>query len=143
MKKIKLKHFIGIIGILITICGWALSNAERFPLVYKQLAPKYLLASKTFKEMHAKQYLIEKKHLGFDVISELVKSHLVGEVEPDIKLIKTINWGWGVLKKPGGLEDDEYIELEIHFENAQPLTGKIYGLKTEITKKYLTNKLIL
>jgi hypothetical protein len=141
MKKIRLKHIIGIIGVLVTICGWTLSNADRFPFIYNLLAPEYLMASKTFKNMHVKQYILNKNDPGFDVISELIKSHLAGKIKPEIKFIKTINWGWGLLSKPGGLEDNQYIELEIHFENTKSTTGSIYGLKSEITKKYLTNKL--
>jgi|MudIll2142460700_1097286.scaffolds.fasta_scaffold578076_1 hypothetical protein len=45
VSKIRwLKRIVGVVGILLTTVGWAISNADRIEVVKSVLAPKYDVA---------------------------------------------------------------------------------------------------
>ncbi len=64
-----MKYYVAISGIVITIIGWIISNAQHYPFVYRILAPKYLDAISTFGKMHQKKFILREGDIGFSEIS--------------------------------------------------------------------------
>ena len=138
MKKNTKRRIVLIIGIIITIIGWIISNADRFPSVYRIFAPEYLNSISAFNRMHEKNFILKEGEVGFSEIAEILKEQMTGTGIPIITQAKTLGWGQSVVNTPEGQKWFSYIKLEVSFSNAQPATGKFWELKSEIEKKYLT-----
>ena len=131
-----MKYCVGISGVVITIIGWIVSNADHFPFVYRILAPKYLNAISAFNRMHQKNFILREEDVGFSQIVEILKEDIRGNGVPTITHIKTLSWGAGL----GGTPDTkwrDYIEIQVSFSNGRAVTGKLHELKARIEKRYL------
>jgi len=138
MRQFRMKYYVGVIGVVIIIIGWIISNADHFSFVYQILAPKYLNSISAFNKMHQKNFILREGDVGFLEISELLKEHITGDIIPIITQIKTLSWGTSAANTPEGMKWRNYVKLELSFSNSQPATGDFYDLKSEIEKRYLT-----
>lgn len=140
-RKIKLKYVVGIIGVLITIGGWILTNASHFPIVYRLFCPNYLNAKTAYERLHEKDVILKEEDIGFEEISELLKEDIIGDIEPIITQIKTLGWGKSLVNTEAGMEWNKYLEVEICFANSKPLVGKFNNLDLRMEEKYLNRNL--
>lgn len=140
VKRLKIKHYVGITGVCITVIGYVLSNADHHPFVYRMVVPKYSTSISTLKRMQEKSFTLENGDEGFWEISEILKGYFQTTTGREITRIKTLNQGFGMLETPEGRNLNQYIELEVSFSNEPPLTGKFYRLKSKIEETYLTSK---
>ena len=94
MKKNALRRrIVLIIGIIITIIGWIISNADHFPSVYRIFAPEYLNSISAFNRMHEKNFILKKGDVGFSEIAEILKEQMTGTGIPIMTQAKTLGWG--------------------------------------------------
>ena len=142
VRSLKIKHYIGIAGVCMIVIGHLLSNAGRFPLVYRILAPKYSTSISTLKKMQDRDFILKDGDKGFSEISEILKGYFEAAISREITQIKTLNWGIDTLEAPEGRQWDQYIELEASFSNEPPVAGKFYGLKSKAEQRYLTSKVL-
>lgn len=140
MKRLKVKHYVGITGLCIIAIGYVLSNADHYPFVYRIVVPKYSTSISTLKKMQEKNFALENGDDGFWEISEILKGYFQANIGQEITRIKTLNHGVGVIETLEGKKLDQYIELEVSFSNEPPLTGKFYELKSKVEETYLTSK---
>ena len=142
-SKWKWKYLVGIIGVLLTIFGWTVSNSDRMPGVQRLIVPDYARAMSAYTRLHTKNIVLTEDDEGFRQIAELLKQDIVGDVEPDITQIKTLDWGSAAVNTDQGIQWQQYIELEISFSNSKPVAGKIRELESRINEAYQNRSLFL
>jgi hypothetical protein len=142
MMPFRIKHYVGIVGVCLIIIGWMLTNAYRYPWVYRIVAPTYATSVSTLESMHQKDFVLKSQDHGFSEISEILKEYFEATISREITEIKTLSRGADALETPEGPQWDSYLELEVSFSNEPPLSAKFYGLKSKIEKAYLTSKLL-
>ncbi len=142
IRSLRIKHYVGIAGVCLAIAGWVLSNADRFPLVYRIVAPKYLASASALEKMKDKDFVLKGRGEGFAEISEIIKDYFEVTISREVTQMKTLSSGTDMLDTAGGKQWEEYVEIETSFLNEPPVTGKFFGLKAKIEQKYLTSKLM-
>ena len=140
-RKIKLKYFVGVIGVLVTIAGWIIVNATHFSIVYRLFCPNYLNAQAGYERLHEKNVILKEEDIGFKEISGILKEDIIGDIEPIITQIKTLDWGKDLGNTKVGMEWNKYLELEISLANSKPLVGKFRNLDLRMEEKYLNRNL--
>ena len=65
------KVLAGLIGIALTISGWAISNVEHINIVKRVIAPKYDMAMKTWTKMTNEGFVLKSGQAGFSEMREL------------------------------------------------------------------------
>lgn len=138
-----MKCFLGIIGILMTIAGWSVSNADRLKVVQKFVSPQYEKAMLAYKSLQSEGAILNQSNEGFQEIVSLLKEDLTGSVEPLISSVKTLGWGSVIVNTEQGMQWQQYLELKISFLNAQPVSGKIKNLHSRIEAKYQVKNLFI
>ena len=137
----KMKHIVGIIGIVITIIGWFIGNSGNFHVVNRLLAPKYHNALLSYKKMHNKGFILQENDIGFREISKIIENHLEGDNIPTLNQIETVDFGTSCVNTENGQETQKYIEFKLTFANNGSIFGKIRMLDEEIKDNYLTKQL--
>ena len=137
----KMKHIVGVIGIVITITGWIIGNSDKFHVVNRLLAPKYHNASIAYKKMHSKGFVLQENDIGFREISKIIENRLEGDNIPTLIQIKTVNFGTLFVNTENGQETQKFIEFELTFANNMSISGKIRMLDEKIKDNYLTKQL--
>ena len=132
MRLLKIKHYLGIAGALVTTIGWLLSSADHYPFVYRIVVPTYSTSISAFTKMVSMITPLPK--------IEILKAYFEETISRETTQIKTLNRGIDVLETPQGPEWNQYLELEVSFSNEPLLTGKFYGLESKIKEAYLTSK---
>jgi len=135
--KVKLKTVMGIVGVIFTVVGWFISHANYLPLVYRLVMPRYVRAQSALVKLHGDERVLNKGDRGFNEICEVIKEDLAGDKDRTITKIRTLNWGIGMLNTPEGSEPTKYLEAEISFANADPITMGIRDLDRRIKRRYL------
>jgi hypothetical protein len=141
VRRLKIKHYVGITGACITVVGWLLTSADNYPLVYRITAPKYSTSVSALNRMQFKDFVLKDGDDGFREISEILEGYLEATLGRQITEIKALDKGADVLETPEGMQWDKYIELEVSFSNEPSVTGKFYGLESKIEQRYLTSRL--
>ena len=72
IKSKKIKLSVGLVGVIITIFGWTISNISHFKFVEKIIAPKYNVAMSTYKKMTNEGFTLKEGDEGFSEMSELL-----------------------------------------------------------------------
>jgi len=139
----KPKYILGIIGILMTIAGWSVSNSDRLPVVQKLVSPRYERAMSAYKALHKKGAILNQRNEGFQEIVALLKEDITRSVEPLISGVKTLDWGSAAVNTDQGMQWQQYLELEISFSNAKPISGKIKKLQSRIEARYQKKNLFM
>jgi hypothetical protein len=132
----KPKYILGIVGILLTIAGWSVSNSDQLPVVQKLVSPRYKRAMSAYKALHNKGAILNQSNEGFQEIVATLKEDITGPVEPMISSLKTLDWGTAAVNTDQGIQWQQYLELEISFSNAKPISGKIRRLQRRIEARY-------
>lgn len=140
IRQLKVKQYIGIAGVCITVVGWLLSSAHDYPFVYRIISPGYSTSISALHRMQEKDFILRKGDDGFQEISEILKGYFEQTIGRETNQIKTLSRGGDLLDTAKGTKWDEYVELEVSFSNEPPLTGKFYELKSKIEERYLTSK---
>ncbi len=137
----KFKFVFCVIGILITIIGWFLSNANRFQIVLNVLAPKYVRANFALTKLKEKGASIKQGDKGFEeLVTYFVEQKNPGYPVPDIIKIESE----GTYKFSGTKPDRQWhtgIKLTFYATNFAPLTIKKHDLDKKIGQRYLGSKL--
>ena len=141
-----MKYVVGFLGVIITICGFALDNAESLKFTYRIIAPSYAKAMIEADKMYVSGFTLREDDIGFNEVSELIQRELYsasGDPIPEVKItqIKTIKFGLHQALSPGAPKQMDFIEVELSFRNQQPLTGDFRDIKGKIKEAYLTNTL--
>ena len=139
----KPKYILGIIGILMTIAGWSVANSDRLPVVQKLVSPRYQKAMSAYKALHKKGAILNQHNKGFQEIVALLKEDITGSVEPLISSLKPLDWGSAAVNTDQGMQWQQYLELEISFSNAKPISGKIKKLQSRIEARYQKKNLFI
>jgi hypothetical protein len=142
MIPFKIKHYVGVVGVCLIVIGWVLTNAYRYPWVYRIVAPTYARSASTLESMHQKDFVLKHTDDGFREISAILTGYFEATISREITEIKTLSRGADALETPEGTKRDSYLELEVSFSNEPPLSAKFYELKSKIEKAYLTSKLL-
>ncbi|MFH1123010.1 MAG: hypothetical protein V1758_05060 [Pseudomonadota bacterium] len=137
------KHYLGVIGILITVAGWMASNATHFPTAYRMVAPQYVNSMAALEKMQAKDFILKKGDRGFTEISELLK-RLVSK-DPDLVIteIRTMASGYGAIDLPEGMKLVDFLHLEVQSTRSPPQTWEVGGLEKAVKQRYLTINVFL
>ena len=70
-----MKKVVQCTGVIITICGWLLINAEHFSGSYPLVAPKYLRAMEAYHHIDENlEVLLKEGDVGFDEIAQESRS---------------------------------------------------------------------
>ena len=142
MIPFKIKHYVGIVGVFLIVIGWMLTNAYRYPWVYRIVAPTYATSMSALESMHQKDFVLKNTDKGFREISDILTEYFEATISREFTEIRTLRQGADVSDTPAGTQWDPYLELEVSFSNEPPLTAKFFGLKSKIEKAYLTSKLL-
>jgi hypothetical protein len=70
-KKSRLKALAGLVGIILTIIGWTISNTEHLDPIQKVIAPKYNIAMETWRNMTKKDFVLRPGDKGFSEMKGL------------------------------------------------------------------------
>jgi len=138
-----LKYTLGIIGILLTVAGWSVSNSARLPMIQNVISPHYGKAISAYKALHTKGAILKQGDEGFQELVPLLKEKITGSVEPLITSVKTLDWGSGAVNTDGGMQWQQYLELEISFSNSSPITGSFKKLQSRIEARYQKKNLFM
>jgi hypothetical protein len=133
-------------GVIITICGFSLDNAESLKFTYRIIAPSYAKAMIAAAKMYVRGFTLREDDIGFNEVSELIKRELhraSGDSVPEVRItqIKTINFGLHQALSPEPPMQVDFIEVELSFRNQQPVTGPFRDIKGKIKEAYLTQYL--
>jgi hypothetical protein len=143
-KKKVIKYVVGFLGVIITICGFSLDNAESLKFTYWIIAPSYAKAMIAADKMYVRGFTLREDDIGFNEVSELIKRELYnpsGDSVPEVKItqIKTINFGLHQKVFPGPPMQVDFIQIELSIWNQEPVTGPFRDVKGKIKEAYLTN----
>jgi hypothetical protein len=127
-----IKKIIGIIGILIMIAGWVLSNAGRFDFVYKLFAADYLKAKTALNQMEETHDLLEEGAEGFNEISKIAGEFIKAKADSKITAIKTLGWDKG----QGKQGKSRNIAIEVYFSTGPPVLSVIHNIDEMIEARY-------
>jgi len=142
MIPLRIKHYVGIVGVCLIVIGWVLTNAYRYSWVYRIVAPTYATAASTLGSMHEQDFVLKRSDKGFREISDIITGYFEATISREITSIRTLRQGADVSEPPEGTQWDPYLELEVSFANEPPLTAKFYDLRSKIETAYLTSKLL-
>ena len=71
IKRSRLKALSGLIGVILTITGWAISNTEHLDPIKKVIAPRYDIAMGTWRNMTKKDFILRSGDKGFSEMKDL------------------------------------------------------------------------
>jgi hypothetical protein len=132
------RHYVGVVGVLVSVVGWFVLSADHFPMVCKTLAPQYMNARNALERMQVKNHVLKKGDVGFIEISEIIEILMERDVVPPMVRIRTLAAGQGPVKSREGMKLVDYMRLEVSFANSAVEVWEIGGLKRAIQKRYLT-----
>ena len=142
-RRIKDRHYVGVIGIAITITGWIILSADHFPFVYRMLTPQYVNSVTALEKMQQNNHLLKKGDIGFSEISQIIRTVMVKSPVQEMVQIKTLASGQASTDGPEGMKLVDYLRLEVSFSDSLAQVWEVGGLKTAIKKKYLNLDMFL
>ena len=137
------RHYLGIIGIVITLAGWMASNATHFPAAYRMVAPQYVNSMDALEKMQTEGFVLKKGDRGFREISVVLKRLVSKDPDLEITQIRTMGSGYGAVDLPEGMKWVDFLRLEVKSTRSPPKTWEVGGLEKAIQKTYLTLNVFL
>jgi uncharacterized membrane protein YedE/YeeE len=134
---VKEKHYLGIIGIAMTILAWITLNADHFPVVYRLVAPAYFNAMTACKKIQRGNYILEKKDVGFSEISELLRILTRKKGNPEITQIRVVGGVQSPVVKQEAIQWVGYVYLEISFLNSPAEVWAVGDLQQAVKNRFL------
>lgn len=135
---LKDKHYLGILGIIITIAGWVILSANHFPFVYRLVSPHYMYSVSALEQMKQKGKVLKKGDKGFQEISEIIEILMGRDFTPQITQIKPLRGGQTAIDPWAPNKFGERLRFEITFSNSRKQVWDVEGLSRAIKKRYLT-----
>ncbi len=132
------KHYLGILGIIISIIGWVVLGANHFPFVYMVVAPQYVNSLNALELMEQKGQVLKKGDRGFQEISEVIEILMARDLTPEITQIRPLRGGGDFLTLPAPSKFANRLRLEITFSNSTKQVWDIEGIRRAIKRRYLT-----
>ena len=137
------RHYIGVVGVLVSVVGWLVVSADHFPMVCRTLAPQYMNARSALERMQARDHVLKQDDVGFKEVAEIIEILMEkGALSPMVR-IRTLAAGQGPVKSREGMKLVDYMRLELSFANSAVEVWEIGGLERAIRKRYLTLDLFL
>jgi hypothetical protein len=140
---VKDRHYLGIIGIVITILAWITLNADHFPIVYRLVAPAYFNAMTACEKIQRENSILGKKDVGFWEISELLRTLMRKGRNPGITQIRAVGGFQIPGAKPEAIRRVGYLYLEISFLNSPPEIWAVGDLQGAIRDRFLDLNIFL
>jgi len=132
------RHYVGVVGVLVSVVGWLVVSADHFPMVCRTLAPQYMNARSALERMQARDHVLKQDDVGFKEVAEIIEILMEkGALSPMVR-IRTLAAGQGPVKSREGMKLVDYMRLELSFANSAVEVWEIGGLETAIRKRYLT-----
>ena len=137
------RHYVGVVGVLVSVVGWLVVSADHFPMVCRTLAPQYMNARSALERMQARDHVLKQDDVGFKEVAEIIEILMEkGTLSPMVR-IRTLAAGQGPVKSREGMKLVDYMRLELSFANSAVEVWEIGGLERAIRKRYLTLDLFL
>jgi hypothetical protein len=132
------RHYVGIVGVLVSVVGWLVLSADHFPMVCRTLAPQYMNARSALERMQAKDHVLKKGDPGFVELADIIEILMERSVLSPLVRIRTLAAGQGPVKSREGTKLVDYMRLELSFANSAVEVWEIGGLERAVQKRYLT-----
>ena len=137
------RHYVAVMGIVVSVAGWLVLSADHFPVVCRTLTPQYMSARSALEKMQEKDHVLKKGDAGFKEIDEIIEILMEKDFLPPVVHIRTLAAGQGPVKNREGTKLVDYMRLEVSFANSAPQVWEIGGLESAIRKRYLTLNVFL
>jgi hypothetical protein len=134
---VKERHYLGIIGIVMIILAWITLNADRFPAVYRLVAPAYLNAMIACEKIQGGNSILERKDAGFSEISELLRILTGKDRNPEITQIRVVGGVHSPVVKHEGIRWVGYVYLELSFVNSPAEIWAVGDLQGAVRNRFL------
>ena len=142
LKKLRLRHYIGLFGVSLIFLGWILANAPRWPVVYRFITPHYAHAMWALDKMGEKGFVLEPGDRGFEEIAGVIKGYFEETVNREVEHVRTLNRGADVLEDVDGARWQPFLELEVAFPGEPSFQGRFYDLESRFREAYLKSRLL-
>jgi hypothetical protein len=137
------RHYVGIVGVLVSVAGWLVLSADHFPVVCRALAPQYMNARSALERMQSRDHVLNKGDAGFAEIAEVIGILMERDLILPMVRIRTLAAGQGSVKGREGVKLVDYMRLEVFFENGAVEVWETGGLETAIRQRYRTLNVFL
>jgi len=138
----EMKTVLGIIGLILTISGWFISNAEEMNWVIRLLAPKYIVAVEAYENMIKNKSTIEEGSPGFQEIAEILSEKLHGSGDLTISKIHIIDHAFSFKSYDTGMKSVPTITIEITLNDGRKTQASgVEDLRPELKKRYLKSSI--
>jgi hypothetical protein len=134
---VKDRHYLGIIGIGITILAWVTLNADHFPIVYRLVAPAYFNAMTAYENLQKENSVLEAKDVGFSEISELLRTIMGKGRNREITQIRAVGSNEGPVVEQEAIRWVGYVYLEISFLKSPAEIWAVGDLQGAIRDRFL------
>jgi hypothetical protein len=134
---VKDRHYLGIIGIGITILAWITLNADHFPIVYRLLAPAYFNAMTAYEKIQRENSILGNKDAGFSEISDLLRTLMRKGQNPGITQIRAVGGFQSPVVKQEVIRWVGYVYLEISFLKSPAEIWAVGDLQGAIRNRFL------
>jgi hypothetical protein len=134
---VKDRHYLGIIGIGITILAWITLSADHFPIVYRLVAPAYFNAMTAYEKLQKENSILERKDVGFSEISELLRTLMGKGRKPEITQIRAVGGFQSPVAKQETVPRVGYVGLEISFIKSPAEIWAVGNLQGAIRNRFL------
>jgi hypothetical protein len=132
------RHYVGVVGVLVSVAGWLVLSADHFPMVCRALAPEYTHARSALGRMQTPDHVLRKGDAGFREIAEIIGILMERDLVLPMVRIRSLAAGQGPVKGREGMKLVDYMRLEVFFENGAVEVWEIGGLETAIRQRYRT-----
>lgn len=129
------KIILGVIGVLLTILGWFLSNTEQISWVKKIIAPHFLSFNENFYKIQNPGYILSPGDDGFEAIESILKEQIDQPDKPKILRIKTRKWGWGTGTDKFKPIQGSNIEFDVNLHTGQVLPMLVWNIEEKVASK--------
>lgn len=136
--KMGIKKILGIIGLMLTICGWFISHGEEINWVKRLLAHKYIVAVEAYENMIKNKSTIEEGSPGFQEIAAILSEKLQGAGDLTISKIHIIDNAFSVKSYDTGWKSVPTITIEITVRDGRKIqASEVDDLRPELERRYL------
>jgi uncharacterized membrane protein YedE/YeeE len=140
---VKERHYVGIIGIAMTILAWIPLNADHFPVVYRLIAPAYFNAMTAWEKILPGNSFLGKRDIGFSEISELLRILTGKDRNAEITQIRVLGGVQSPVVKGETIRSIGYVYLEVSFLNSPAEIWAVGDLERAIKNRFLGLDILL
>lgn len=132
--KMKPKTIFGLLGIILSILGWFLSNTDQISWFQNLISPKLTAFQENVYSIRTAGNILKKDNTSFEAVSQILLNQIDQKIKPQIITITTKNWGSG-----GGTDDNfqpiqgPYYVFDVILHTGQNLPMIVWNLEQKIT----------